>query len=570
MKIGPLPQNVSSVTLQTVVDRLAANPGLSESRKRDLRSAVTGFAKLRGQPPAAIRLDLADIRQALDRMVPAQAQISDKRWANLRSDLTAAIAKSGVQPMLRTAGIELDGAWRRRLAGADPWTRRGLSRFARWATLYRIAPEAVDDSVIERFVAELQASTLVRNLRYRSGLVRRAWNALAAQHPTRLRAIAVPTRTRLLKRIPWEQFPATLRQDVKDYLRWAAVPDPLDEGARARALSRQTLRLQQEHIHSAASAAVAAGVGVERLTSLASLVEPETFRAVLRHRRQGDGGKPTAYAHGMAITLIAIASEWVQASPETVAKLKTLRGKLGALPGGLTEKNKTLLRTLDDPRHVTALVQLPDRMWRVGRRAQSHQSFLDLQTALAIDILIHVPLRMQNLSALKFDVHLHFPQGQRKPALITIRRDETKTKIDLNFELPIALADRLQAYRHEIAPAMIGKRPDTLFLTTKGTIRSQPAIAIAIYKAIFRYVGVKMTPHQFRHLCAKLILDRNPGAYELVRQMLGHTNLKTTTSFYAGIDTRRAGRAHAELVLQLRESSLPRGRCRQIPQSTKY
>src|SRR4029077_3262621 len=160
-----------------------------------------------------------------------------------------------------------------------------------------------------------------------------------------------------------------------------------------------------------------------------------------------------------AITLTAIASEWVKAPTETVATLKQLHRKLGTLPPGLTEKNKGLLRTLDDPRLSTALVQLPDRLWHAARRAlpNSYRSFVDLQTALAIDLLIHVPLRMQNLSALKFDVHVHWPQGRRKPALITLKRGETKTKIDLNFEIPVALADRLNAYRNEIVPGAIGK-----------------------------------------------------------------------------------------------------------------
>jgi hypothetical protein len=147
--------------------------------------------------------------------------------------------------MLRTAGVELNAAWRQLIAEAPPWTRHGLSRFARWCSLRGIAPEAVDDSVIERFVAELHSSTLVRNLRYRSNLVRRAWNALVAKHPRKLRAVTVETNTRVLKRIPWEQFPAPLRRDVEDYLAWAAAPDPLDERARARALAPQTLRLQR-------------------------------------------------------------------------------------------------------------------------------------------------------------------------------------------------------------------------------------------------------------------------------------------------------------------------------------
>jgi integrase len=75
-----------------------------------------------------------------------------------------------------------------------------------------------------------------------------------------------------------------------------------------------------------------------------------------------------------------------------------------------------------------------------------------------------------------------------------------------------------------------------------------------------KHLGVKVTPHQFRHLAAKIILDEHPGAYELVRQLLGHKNAKTTTNFYAGIDTRRAGRAHADLVMKLRESDVVRRR----------
>jgi integrase len=79
---------------------------------------------------------------------------------------------------------------------------------------------------------------------------------------------------------------------------------------------------------------------------------------------------------------------------------------------------------------------------------------------------------------------------------------------------------------------------------------------MTMVKAVRRHLGVKMTSHQFRHVVAKILLDDNPGAYELVRQLMGHKNLKTTTTFYTGLDTKRAGRAHAELVMKLRESRL--------------
>jgi integrase len=77
---------------------------------------------------------------------------------------------------------------------------------------------------------------------------------------------------------------------------------------------------------------------------------------------------------------------------------------------------------------------------------------------------------------------------------------------------------------------------------------------VSIEKTVLKYVGVRLTPHQFRHLAAKIMLDHNPGAYELVRQLMGHKNMQTTTNFYAGIDTRRAGRAHCELLSRLKRN----------------
>jgi integrase len=571
MKSHSLPQTTTATpaTLQDVLDRLAADRGLPKTRSRDLRSAVTSYAKVIGQPCAAIPLDLAAIRGTLDKVAPARVNVSAKRWANMRSDLTAAIAASGLRPMVRTSDVPLDGAWSRLLAQANRRIRLALIRFARWASLRRIDPGAVTDATIEHFVAELDAASLVRNLRYIAGNVAKHWNALIAlDGVAKLRPVARGANKRALKRIPRHALPASFRADVERFLHWSSMPDPLDEGARARALRPRSLRLRQEHLHSAASAAVAGGIPVEQLTCLAALVQPDTVRTVLRHLWQQDGRKLSAYTFGIAVTLTAAAVEWVKASPEDIAALKALRKKLGTLPSGLTDKNEAMLATFDDPHLVTALARLPDRLWHAARRAQSQRSFVDLQTALALDILLNAPVRMQNLSAIDFTVHLRWSQGPRRPALITFRRQETKNAVKLEFELPACLSDRLHAYRNEIAPGVLSSKPDALFVTNEGKCRSQAAIAIAINKAVFRHLGVKLTPHQFRHLCAKIILDRYPGAYELVREMLGHTSLKTTVNSYAGINTLRAGRAHAELVNELRESNLGRHRRRRRPHGT--
>jgi integrase len=180
---------------------------------------------------------------------------------------------------------------------------------------------------------------------------------------------------------------------------------------------------------------------------------------------------------------------------------------------------------------------------------------------MAIDIQLHTPLRPENLSSLDFNSHLHWPQGRRKPAIMTFEEDETKNDDPLMFELPAFLAERLQVYRNELAPAVIGRRPDKVFVTKEDKPRSQAAISIAIYKTIARYLGLKVTPHQFRHLAAKLELDISPGSHELVRELLGQKNIRSTR-YYAGFNSLRAGRAHAELIRQLREFGLGRKRRR--------
>jgi integrase len=563
VKTAPLPVAATSTTLQNVVDRIAGDPTLTDGRKRDLRSAVITLGKLNGQPLGQIPLDLAEIRRILDATVPAQIGISAKRFANLRSDLSAAIAASGLHPILKTAGLDLDSAWFAILEPIeDAGIRNGLSRFARWASLRRIAPTEVDIKVVERFVADLKASTLVRNLSGAKSQVFRSWNALA-KHEGSAELGIVPLRTSkpVPRRLVWEILPASFREDVAAHLTWASVPDPLDERARARALSPGTLRLRKNHIHSAVTAAVAAELEVARVTSLAGLVEPGTFRGILRQRWKDDGGKLSAFTDGVAGALIAIASEWVKVPADVLKELKSLRRKLGTLPAGLTEKNRTLLRKFEDPRLLSGLLELPDKVWRTARRelATSRRPFIDLQSALAIELLLNVPLRMQNLAALRFDEHLHWPQGRGKPALMIFGSDETKNRLRLEFEISAQLAERLRVYRDEIAPKVTGRRPDAVFVTWAGEPRGQNAITIAIRRTVLRNLGIKLSPHQFRHITAKIVLDANPGAYELVRQLLGHKNFKTTTNFYAGIDTRRAGRAHAELLMKLRERRTVRG-----------
>jgi integrase len=160
---------------------------------------------------------------------------------------------------------------------------------------------------------------------------------------------------------------------------------------------------------------------------------------------------------------------------------------------------------------------------------------------------------MHNLSALAYDRHLHWTQGPGKPVLLVFGADETKNREKIELELPALLGDRLWKFRNSIAPQVIGSKSENVFITWGGTPRGQEALALAIVKTVRRRLGVRLSPHQFRHIAAKIYLDQNPGGFELTRQFLGHKHLKTTIGSDAGINTKRAGRAHAKLIMQIRE-----------------
>jgi integrase len=552
------PTAATPATLKDVYDRLSAAPELSDNRKRDLRSALSCYAKLVGHPLEAIPLDLGSFRNLLDHK--AYGKVSRKRWANLRSDLAAALAASGLQPMLSTAALPLNEEWELLLGDCpNREIKTGLSRLARWASSRGFNPTIVTTAVLDRFNAEIAAMTLVRKPEELARTVAKRWNKLATLSPNAgLNTVAVPAPGKVSDRLAWSEIPASFREEVEDYLMWCRVPDPLADDARGKKLEPTTVKLRRDYIHLAASAVCASGKTVPaELTSISVLVDPEIYRAILRHQLK-KWGKITPYLQDLAQGLIVIASEWVKVPADQLAALKKIRGKLGNRQFGLTEKNRTVLRRLDDPRLQSDLVQLPETLWRIATRdlSKTRQAFVDLQNALAIDILLHAPLRIENLANLRYDQHVHWPQGRSKRALIVIGADETKNDAQLELELPLVLSNRLWSMRNEIAPSITGLRPETVFVTVTGKPKSVPAIRVGIERTVLRRLGVHITPHQFRHVAAKLHLDADPGAYESARQLLGHRCLRTTTRFYAGPDTRRAGRAHAELISRLRAAKL--------------
>ena len=229
----------------------------------------------------------------------------------------------------------------------------------------------------------------------------------------------------------------------------------------------------------------------------------------------------------------------------------------------MTSKNKDVLRQFDDPQALYRLLRFPHRLWAEVQKSPQYDSYTlaKAQVALAVAILCYIPIRSQNLATLAFDVHLFLKKGPDAVSSLELPAGEVKNKMPMAFDIPPRLAKMLIEYREAIAPKIIGRKPDSLFVNVDGTRKHQSTLAHLISRYLKKREGILLSPHQFRHVSAKVMLNHSPGNFEGVRQLLGHSSVGTTSAFYAGIDSRRAARHHQRLIDEILNTP-PSGRPR--------
>ena len=343
----------------------------------------------------------------------------------------------------------------------------------------------------------------------------------------------------------------TVHAGCDEYLSWAGGSDPFDPDARLKAVG-------------AADNPAAAGSDPRCRYRLGEFGhESNTIRSPRRSLRPDnlkEHSAPSTWqsrtaATTFSITCLPACSFKSRASgSRSIQRFSlTLSGwfiRSRCRPLGLTDKNKRFLRQFDDPDALRRLVGLPDKLWAEVKR-DSRPSFRTLakaHVAIAIAILTYLPVRVQNLSDLTFDTHLFLNAGAGATSTLELSNGEVKNKRELAFDVPPRLTKMLLEYRDRIAPKILGHRPKRLFVNRDGRPKSSRSIATLIRTYARNRAGLALSPHQFRHLSAKVLLDAQPGAFQIVSQLLGHKNEQTTVNAYAGIDTRRAARHHQRLI----------------------
>ena len=180
-----------------------------------------------------------------------------------------------------------------------------------------------------------------------------------------------------------------------------------------------------------------------------------------------------------------------------------------------------------------------------------------MQVAVAVEMLLMMPVRRANLVRLRFgpEGHIRPRQDRIGTTHIVINGSEVKNKEDLEYPLPRESADLLEIYIKRFRP-ILAKSPSYWIFPGEGPSghKALDQFSRQFRRTVRKWTGLDVNIHLMRHIGAKLYLDENPGAYEVVRRILGHKSLSTTVNNYTGLEIEAAVKHFDAVILGIRDA----------------
>jgi integrase len=520
-------------------------------RRQDMASALRTVSRALGKPLASIPADPRRLSARLEQVSPRAIGVSPGRWNNIRSHLRGSLAL--VQPMAPGRRLNnLSPAWEAlwKQLNYRP-ARIATSRFVRSCSAEGIEPEAVTEATFAAFRADLDNTLLTSPERVFVAFVRGWRIAQTAVDGWPRVGVSAPDR-RNRWTLSLDNFPESFQLDCKAWCDRLAGRDLLEETP-FRPARPITVGHRNFQIRSFASALVLRGRDPGTITSLQDLVEVEAFKEGLKFFIERKGGKSTSAISHMARGIKAIARHHLGVDSDHLDKLGAIIRRLETGRSGLTETNRARLRQLDDVQNLNGLLQLPSKLMGIAaRNRKPHRGAVEAQIAAAIEILTMAPMRIANLVKLDIDRNL-VRTGPNGAMHIVIEPEEVKNSEPLDYPLPPPSIELIERYLREFRPRLAPAGSTALFPGRRGGPKVATGLAEQISDTIHTYTGMRINPHLFRHVAAKLYLDANPGGYEVVRRVLGQRSINTTVRFYTGLETASAVRHFDATILKLRK-----------------
>lgn len=543
-------------TLADVRKAIASSNAFPEAKRRRIDNAFRSVWRYSGVRLDEVPATIPALSKLVESIQPAAHNVRRPTIINMRNLVMHGMKHSGFVPSLgayREPRKALNPSWAVLFSRIESHNEKNsLWSFVHYLNEREIAPADVNDEHFKSFVAHLNETSPRANQYQLTRSCARCWNALQERSPDLLlQRIGIPPSR--LRRLPFQlaDFPPSFQDHLWQYEAWLISEDIFDDKSKMRAVKPSTATLYVRRVLRAAVLLAESGFERDRVTSLDVLAEPHNLKTIMRALLTADKSAQRVETFATATIVAQMARDWLEKDAAQIQELLAIKAKLPKPQMAMTDKNKKLVSQFDDPAVLQRLIRAPQEIWRRLQKDHrlGHRSRLALaQAALGISILTSMPLRLSNLTELSFGTNILLrPAGTSS---LIIPAEGTKAGRAIEFDIPEPLAVMMIEYYECIAPAATNRTPDKLFCRTDGVGKGFAQVRWLIQKYFKEYVGFHMNPHAFRHLCAKLILDAEPGAHVLVQDLLGHKSVETATKFYAGHDSRRAGRHHQQLIAQ--------------------
>jgi hypothetical protein len=353
-----------------------------------------------------------------------------------------------------------------------------------------------------------------------------------------------------------DAFPPRFIEEREAWLRVLSGTDRLAAGDRLSRRGRRPLRkitvdFHRTRIKQLAAALVHRGHAAEAMT-LRYLVK--NGDAALRYFLDRlPPNETTGQVHNLAITLHQV-GQYLKVGKK---QMTVLRGYCrGTAPDdtGMSETKGHRRNQFHEPENLRKLLRLAGQVWkRVARNpTPTRADAVDIELAVAVELLLMKPMRIASLAGLDFGKHVSRTRlGTGGITHISVPAANVKNRVAFDVELPAPSANLLELYRTRYHP-LLADGVSWVFPGEGGKSKRPDALGAQIKRFIKRETGFDVNPHLIRSIAAMIILNRNPGAYEDVRQVLGTKTLAIIVRHYCGDETRATLKRYDEMILDLR------------------
>jgi integrase len=542
-------------SLADAIVHIEQSEALRPEKRSHWACSIRFVARALDRPSSLVPARWTAVRPRLAETHPSQLGVTAKTFANHRANLRAALNLFCAEKNVPRRGSPLGEAWSRLWVSIDDDRKRNqLSRFFRYLSAQGISPDAVDDGVVQAFLSDWEKTGLKGPDAQSKRRLVRAWNYCVETVPgwpaQRLEQSAVRSTAH---GAVWEAFPAGLRNDVDAFLasrspRKLSLREPTP-----KVWAPTTRRVMRAKLQAFARAAVRRGAAIEALDSLSALLDPGLVEKVLNGYWEQDGEVPNAYTIDLAHNLLTTARTTGAVDSTGLERLAGFaRRPKDYKRGGLTDKNLALVRQVQGSDVWLSVLRLPLKLIeeaRLRRDASPTKAATKAQLAVAIGILTFAPIRLQNLISIRLEENLFRTNGPETAYWLRFPDHDVKNRVALEFLLREPLANLISEYVCDHLPVLArGSNRQWLFPGEKGRHKSSAHLSEQIAAVVKKHCGLRLTTHQFRHVAGTLILNKQPGNYELARRVLGHRSMWTTVQAYCGLETTQATAIFGDIV----------------------